>query len=123
MGLLPCIGDGCEDGEPPGPVLCLDELLETEDPRVRHGVENACSRLCSVGVTIVFSTHVMDHVDGMLTSSLKLSSSESMNPYCGGGRVVTFTRGKVGELQCLEACTYVDWKKAEIASRQARRLM
>ena len=75
-------------------------------------------RLCSVGVTIVFSTHMMDHLEGMLTSS-----AASVKPYGRGGRVVTFTRGKVGELRRLEDCTYVDWKKAEIARRQARRLM
>lgn len=118
MGPLPFIGDGWEDENPPGPVLCLDELLETEDPRVRRGVEGACARLCSVGVTIVFTTHVMDHLDGMLTSS-----AESVKRHGRDGRVVTFTRGKVGELRRLEDCTYVDWKKAEIASRQARRLM
>ena len=122
------VGVECEGGDVPAPVLCLDEFLEVEDARVRRGVENACARLNSLGVTIVFATHVMDHVEGMLTSTAGWPSDEARHTRSGsnsggGGRVVTFTEGRANEPCRLEACAYVEWKRSEDADRQARRLM
>lgn len=128
-----------------GPVLCLDEFLEMEDPRVRRGVEEACAGLCAAGVTIVFATHVMEHVDGMVIPSSALTpparsnapgSASSFNSggnsfssggngfeSGGNGRVVSFSRGRAGELSPVEDSTYVKWKKGEAERRLARKII
>lgn len=135
-----------------GPVLCLDEFLEMEDPRVRRGVEEACAGLCAAGVTIVFATHVMEHVDGMVIPSSALSPParktppNSINGVSGGGnsfnsgrdglnrggnaasgagngRVVSFSRGRAGDLSPVEESTYVKWKKGEAERRLARQII
>lgn len=109
-------------------VLCLDEFLETEDPRVRKGVERSCARLCAAGVTIVFATHVMGHVEGMMEAS----SVQPPGTGCreggrmraakngGLGRVVAFTRGQAGDVSRADECAYVRWKKKDAADRRGR---
>ena len=168
-----------------------------EDPRVRRGVEVACAGLCAAGVTIVFATHIMEHVNGMMkyASSTRLSparnsASNSKNSFSnsGGGRnppisinsfgsgwqaasggrnspksaysgfnnggkeaslggrntpnsvksfvsggeagsgsssggVVSFSRGRAGELSPVEESTYVKWKKGEAERRLARQII
>lgn len=135
-------GQSPDAGDIPGPVLCLDEFLETEDPRVRRGVEDGCAGLCAAGVTIVFATHVMEHVDGMLASRSTATSAaigprtkildvDSGGDDGGGGEhvrgrrgtVVTFTAGRAGEVSDVGACTYVGWKKGEAADRRARQVI
>ena len=130
-----------------GPVLCLDEFLEFEDPRVRRGVEEACAGLCAAGVTIVFATHVMEHVDGMVIPSSALTpparsiapgtassfnsggDGDSLNiggngfERGGNGRVVSFSGGRAGELSPVEDSTYVKWKKGEAERRLARKII
>lgn len=129
-----CDGLGARFGTP-GPVLCLDEFLEFEDARVRRGVEDACAGLCDAGVTIVFATHVMEHVDGMMASSAGLSSLreklESGDTIAGGGggrwegsgSVLAFCNGRLAEVSLVETCTYVKWKREEAAERRGRKII
>lgn len=130
-GLLPTgLNSDSGAGTIPGPVLCLDEFLETEDIRVRRSVELACNAMCAIGVTIIFATHVMSHVEGMVTASLKAPGFSS-STVSGGERgalecrerVVAFTKGRAGELRCVDECTYVRWKRGEEQKRRDRTII
>lgn len=105
-----------------GPVLCLDEFLDMEDPRVRKPVEDAVAGLCAVGVTILFATHIMEHVEGMTDSVQRVAPT---NERCDGlsCKVVVFSRGGVAGISRLEDSSYVQWKKNDSAERGARRII
>lgn len=126
---------------------------------MRRGVEEACAGLCAAGVTIVFATHVMEHVDGMVIPSPALSPPARKNPPnsingvsgggnsfdsggnsfnsgrdgldrggnaasgAGNGRVVSFSRGRAGDVSPVEDSTYVKWKKGEAERRLARKII
>lgn len=106
------------------PVLCLDEFLDMEDPRVRKTVEDACAGLCALGVTILFATHIMEHVEGMAVSVQRLAATMAD----GRGRracceVVSFSKGRVTGMSSLEDSSYVQWKRSDSAEREARRVI
>lgn len=106
------------------PVLCLDEFLDMEDPRVRKTVEDACAGLCALGVTVLFATHIMEHVEGMAVSVQRRAAAMADGP--GRGvccKVVAFSQGRVTGVSSLEDSSYMQWKKSDSAEREARRVI
>jgi ABC-2 type transport system ATP-binding protein len=97
-------------------ILILDEPMSGLDPTSRYQIKNTIKELARTNITIIFSSHILEDVEGIATSIgiinrgvvVKVGSPKEMqNELIGGDAVEIISPSLYKKKNLLEKLTYV----------------